>query len=282
MLVLIFATLASLPSPPQAVRVQVHGSIEATLRHVLPVRAPSLSTQVARLLHWQGDVVHQIHPGDQLALAFVDGPLGPELIATIFAGKALSLHAYRFTDATGTTRYYDSDGQTVSPWVTDGPLRTYAQITEVVQRGRGKRTHAGIDFKAQRGTPVVTPWPGVVTRINWSTRLNGRCVELAHAGGRRTLYLHLSRIAEDLSPGKALAAQTPIGYVGSSGRSSAPHLHYEVRGPDGLPLNPLQEHELTRFALQAEDLRVFTTVRRVYEGLMASAISGAAAISSSR
>ena len=92
---------------------------------------------------------------------------------------------------------------------------------------RGDRFHSGIDYPASAGSPVVAAASG---RVTWAARLPGgwgRLVVLAHGGGLRTLYAHLSRI--DVVVGQRLAAGTRLGLVGASGRSNGPHLHFEAR-----------------------------------------------------
>lgn len=100
---------------------------------------------------------------------------------------------------------------------------------------RGDRFHAGVDFEAPAGTPVHAAATGVVT---WSgTRSGwGVCVAIAHGGGVRTLYAHLS--ASDVQVGMHLAAGAVVGRVGSTGDATGPHLHFEVR-VRGAAIDPL-------------------------------------------
>lgn len=100
---------------------------------------------------------------------------------------------------------------------------------------RFARLHKGIDFGAGLGTPILAAADGQVTRAGWAGGY-GRQVRIAHAGGLSTSYSHMSRIAAE--PGSFVHRGQVIGYVGSSGLSTGPHLHYEVlRG--GQAVNPL-------------------------------------------
>lgn len=98
----------------------------------------------------------------------------------------------------------------------------------------GMRFHAGMDLAAPTGSPVYSTSPGAVTAAGWCGGY-GYCVALDHGKGYQTLYGHLSGI--DVSPGQVVPAGSLIGRVGSTGRSTGPHLHYEVR-KDGRPLDP--------------------------------------------
>jgi murein DD-endopeptidase MepM/ murein hydrolase activator NlpD len=94
--------------------------------------------------------------------------------------------------------------------------------------------HAGLDFVAAEGTLVTAAAGGRVTSAEWAGGY-GQMVEIAHLAGITTRYGHLSAIL--VSPGQRVSAGTPIGRVGSTGRSTGPHLHYETRR-DGKPLDP--------------------------------------------
>jgi len=97
------------------------------------------------------------------------------------------------------------------------------------------RFHAGIDFGASWGSPIVAAADGQVVGAGWAGGY-GRQVRIAHGGGILTTYSHMSQIAAE--PGSFVHQGQLIGYVGSSGLSTGPHLHYEVRR-DGQPVNPL-------------------------------------------
>lgn len=86
--------------------------------------------------------------------------------------------------------------------------------------------HAGIDFRARSGTPVLATGAGEVIRAGWAGGY-GRLIEIDHGNGWSTRYAHLSRI--DVKIGEKLATGDAIGAVGSTGRSTGPHLHYEIR-----------------------------------------------------
>jgi murein DD-endopeptidase MepM/ murein hydrolase activator NlpD len=96
--------------------------------------------------------------------------------------------------------------------------------------------HAGIDFKAEHGTPILATGDGVVAKVDVD-RHNGQYVEIEHASGFTTRYAHVSRFA--VKAGETVKRGQVIANVGNTGRSTSPHLHYEIRY-QGIPINPLQ------------------------------------------
>lgn len=99
------------------------------------------------------------------------------------------------------------------------------------------RLHEGVDIAADLGAPVTASADGVVVRSGNGGGY-GRFVEIAHAEGLTTLYAHMGAVASGLRPGQAVRAGTQVGRVGSSGTSTGPHLHFEVRDARERPLNP--------------------------------------------
>lgn len=98
----------------------------------------------------------------------------------------------------------------------------------------GMRAHKGVDLAAPVGTPVFAPADGVVSRASWFSSY-GLFISLEHGADLQTRYGHLSRL--NVAEGQAVHKGDLIGYVGTTGRSTGPHLHYEVR-VDGVAVNP--------------------------------------------
>lgn len=101
--------------------------------------------------------------------------------------------------------------------------------------GRGRRAHTGVDFAGRHGSPILATADGVVVKAGWATGY-GQMVQIRHDFGLETLYAHMSRI--NVKPGQKVSRGTTIGAMGSTGRSTGTHLHYEVR-VDGRPVNPM-------------------------------------------
>lgn len=246
------------------IQTSISGSIEASLVRKAPAEGPALAAQVARLLRWRGDVVHNVQPRDQLAVLYGDGA-EPELLAMAYRGSQITLSAYRFEADDGVPRYYDANGNLVEPRMVNSPVATYVQITEVVQQGSGKRRHRGIDLKAPEGTPVLLPFDGTVVRVNWLTRYNGNCIELRLGSGMIARFLHLQAVAPGVETGRELQAGTRLGTVGTTGRSSAPHLHYELRRANGGVVNPLAVHGTELVTVSPAMRAAFDARRAAYD-----------------
>ncbi len=251
---------SQLLAAPAVLSTHVSGSIEASLVRVAPADGQALAAQVARLVAWRGDIVRNVQPNDTLRLVYEPSEV-PQLLALAYLGSEIALQAYAFAGDDGVERYYDETGTLIEPAIENPPVPGYIQITEVVQRGRGKRRHHGVDLKAPEGAPVLLPRAGRVSRVNWSTRTNGQCVEVVFGDGTLARFLHLSEIDPAVAHGQRLEAGARIGAVGSTGRSSAPHLHYDLRSPAGEILDPLIVHGTRTLSLPAASRPAFTEKR---------------------
>lgn len=118
-----------------------------------------------------------------------------------------------------------------NPRVTSG----FGPRTHPVTGQRG-RMHRGVDFGGPTGTPVVAPASGRVVAAGWCDRSTGNCIVIDHANGWRSQYFHLSRV--DVRPGATVTQGQQIGAIGSTGRSTGPHLHFQV-GRDGQAVDPM-------------------------------------------
>jgi murein DD-endopeptidase MepM/ murein hydrolase activator NlpD len=115
------------------------------------------------------------------------------------------------------------------------------------------RLHKGMDFKAGYGTPILAATDGRVAAAGWAGGY-GKQVRINHAGGLMTSYSHMSRIAAQ--PGTMVRQGQVIGYVGSTGLSTGPHLHYELYR-NGVPINPASVRFVTRAQLSGSELASF-------------------------
>jgi murein DD-endopeptidase MepM/ murein hydrolase activator NlpD len=120
------------------------------------------------------------------------------------------------------------------------------------------RMHRGMDFRAGYGTPILAAADGRVTAAGWAGGY-GRQVRIAHAGGIGTSYSHMSRIAA--TPGAAVRQGQVIGYVGSTGLATGPHLHYELYR-NGVAVNPASVRFVMRSQLSGADLASFRSKLR--------------------
>ena len=163
---------------------------------------------------------------------------GPVLAATFTTGKTLHT-GFRY-ERNGKPEYFTGDGRPLKKSFIRMPI-PYARLTSGFGArhhpvlGR-MRMHKGVDYAASTGTPIMAAGDARVVSAGWHGGY-GNAVVLDHGRGYTTLYGHMSRLGK-IRPGQRIAQGTVIGYVGSTGMSTGPHLHYEFR-INGVHRNPL-------------------------------------------
>ncbi|MEL1263132.1 peptidoglycan DD-metalloendopeptidase family protein [Pseudoxanthomonas putridarboris] len=164
---------------------------------------------------------------------------GPVQAATFTVnGKLRS--GFRFTRPGGKPEYFTADGRPLKKSFIRMPIQ-YARMSSKFGARRHPvlgtmRMHKGVDYAASTGTPIMAAGDGRVQFAGWQGGY-GRTVILDHGKGHTTLYGHMSRLG-NIKPGQRVAQGTVIGYVGTTGLSTGPHLHYEFR-INGVHRNPL-------------------------------------------
>lgn len=180
---------------------------------------------------WEMDFSRDLHKNDKFVL-FWSGEKTPSAMIYMGARKTIALFAY--TDKTGRKKYYDIAGKTLNDTFNFAPLKKYSRISSGFQKMRLHpllktwRSHRGTDFAAPSGTPVYAPAKGIVKHVA-SLRGYGNVIYLKHGNKLTTVYAHLSKFAPGLRSSKKIKKGQLIGYVGSTGMSTGPHLHYEIR-----------------------------------------------------
>ncbi len=144
-------------------------------------------------------------------------------------GKEISL--YRYTDKNKATGYYTSDGKSIERALMKTPING-ARLSSTFGFRRHpilgyNKLHQGTDFAAPTGTPIMASGSGVVERASWFGAY-GKFIMIRHNSTYKTAYAHLSGFAKGIRSGSRVQQGQVIGYVGSTGRSTGPHLHYEV------------------------------------------------------
>jgi murein DD-endopeptidase MepM/ murein hydrolase activator NlpD len=124
------------------------------------------------------------------------------------------------------------------------------------------KKHTGIDFGAPRGTPIYASGDGIIESAYYS-QVYGNFIELRHVNGFRTLYGHMTNYARGMRPGIRVKQGQIIGYVGSTGMSTGPHLHYEV-SYWGTKVNPTTVKSPPGRVLKEEDLILFNNLKKSY------------------
>ena len=144
-------------------------------------------------------------------------------------GKEISL--YRYTDKNKVTGYYTSDGKSIERALMKTPING-ARLSSTFGFRRHpilgyNKLHQGTDFAAPTGTPIMASGSGVIERASWFGAY-GKFIMIRHNSTYKTAYAHLSGFAKGVRSGSRVQQGQVIGYVGSTGRSTGPHLHYEV------------------------------------------------------
>lgn len=229
------------------------------------LRASGVSSETAgeylRALASQIDV-GELAPDDSFDLILAnrraatgESQAGPLLYAAIDRAAASDVRLMKW-NLGGRTDWIDANGagQRVSAfaWPVAGRITSGFGL-RVHPILRFARMHRGIDFGAGHGAPIVAASDGQVTAAGWSGGY-GRQVRIAHGGGLSTSYSHMSRVVAE--PGSFVRQGQLIGYVGSSGLSTGPHLHYEVYR-NGTPVNPLGVKFASRSLLEGPELERF-------------------------
>jgi murein DD-endopeptidase MepM/ murein hydrolase activator NlpD len=220
----------------QSLDFKVRNSLNYTVCKILSRKegCAALSAHLGRLMSWFFDVNKYIRNDDAMKVVFqkMDGPEQFKILKLSYKSQAFGkTFVANFFDGLDQAGYFDLEGNEIAKRIVESqsPMRTYTEITSLPGDFRkGVAGHSGTDFKAPVGTSVYSGFKGKVTRTNWNVRANGYCVEIDHPKkGIKTLYLHLSRVL--VKPGQTVKAGQEIAESGNTGRTFAPHLHYEIQ-----------------------------------------------------
>ncbi len=206
-------------------------------------------------------------------------------------GRSREKGYYRFDDESGDrVEFYDATGQGAKRLLMKTPIDGARLSSGFGTRKHPilgyRRAHKGVDFAANRGTPIKAAGDGIVQRANRYGSF-GNYIKIRHANGYETAYAHLHGFARGIRSGKRVRQGDIIGYVGTTGRSTGPHLHYEVH-LKGQAVNPqnlkiatgkkLNGSELDRFKIQRDIINAMRMPEAEREALYAqdsSTASGA-------
>ncbi|MEO8706659.1 MAG: M23 family metallopeptidase [Kofleriaceae bacterium] len=220
------------------------------------------------------DFYNDTHDGDTFRVVvekeFKEGKSGEflryrRILAAEYAGKAGTFRTYYWKPPATTSKeadggYYTADGESSEKTLLKTPLK-FHRITSGFDRARmhpilhTTTAHLGIDYAAPVGTPVAAAAAGTVTFKAFSPTGAGNLVMIKHDGGIETAYMHLSKFA-DIKIGQRVAAKTLIGFVGSTGMSTGPHLHFGVK-QKGNWIDPSKLTPMRAAGVTARDLDAF-------------------------
>ena len=263
----------------------LHLTVQSSLtfsvcRIVAEDQCRALAARIARKLSWFLDVNKDIRKGDKVDLIYENLPDDAHLkiwkmeYFSKYLDKKLEMNFFK-TRKMNFGSYFDHQGKEVLSRLDSRttPIRNYSEITALpgeMRRGH-LNGHSGTDFKAEVGTPVYSSFSGRVTRTNWNTRKNGYCIEVDHPDkGVKTLYLHLHKVL--VRPGQWVEQGFQIGQSGNTGRSYAPHLHYEIksRGRKKTVYNPFifKYHKKYSRTISDQHRKDFNKAIRLYDSLL--------------
>ncbi len=242
----------------------------AIYRGVLAYDLPEeMAAQIVRMVAADVDFQSAIRPTDRLELFF---SLPEEAVAeeedhellfveADFGGTTRTYYRYRSSD--GTVDYYDPEGRSARQFllrnpVPNGKFRSAFGMRKHPILGYSKM-HWGVDWSAPRGTPIISPGAGVVKKAGWSSGY-GKQTLLKHANGYETSFSHQTAFAKGIREGARVRQGQVIGYVGTTGLSTGPHLHYEMR-VNGNRVDPLRVRLPKGRVLAGDDLQAFSRER---------------------
>jgi murein DD-endopeptidase MepM/ murein hydrolase activator NlpD len=258
-----------------AVRGVVTGSLVESLRSAgrgaLSVRGRlEVAYALAEAFEYKLDVSRDLRRGDSV-VAVVERrrtAFGGEQVGPLLAGGLRHerdwLRAIRFTTTDGGSAYYDAEGRPMRTTFLAAPL-DYRRMSSVFGVRLHPllgilRRHEGIDFAAPQGTPVRAVGDGAVIKAEYAGGF-GKMIEIRHRDGLVTRYGHLSAFAGSLAEGQVVVQGQVIGFVGSTGLSTGPHLHFEtlVNGASREPTRALRD--ASGVQLQGASLGAFAVAR---------------------
>ncbi len=261
------ATKAVRPQHRELVRLA--GSIDDSLylaanRVAMP---QDVTAELIKVFSWDVDFQRDLRPGDAFETLFdevslEDGSGAVRGGDVLYGGLTLSgavLDAYRFEVDDGDVEYFDRTGKSLRKFLLRTPVDG-ARISSTFGMRRHpilgySLMHKGVDFAAPSGTPIYAAGNGriVVAGRNGGY---GNYIRIRHNGDYSTAYAHMSRFAKGMAPGRRVTQGQVIGYIGTTGRSTGPHLHYEVLRDDS-QINPMSVKQPPNTQLAGVDLKRF-------------------------
>ncbi|MDP6804504.1 MAG: peptidoglycan DD-metalloendopeptidase family protein [Rhodospirillales bacterium] len=261
---------------------------EGTIRSSLFVDGEAASVpvpvlvEIIRAYSWDVDFQRDIRDGDGFELVYER--FSDEFGKPVHAGRLVSakltlsgkrLAIYRFAGKDGATDFYDDKGQSVRKALMRTPIDGARLSSRYGPRRHPilgyTKVHRGLDFAAPQGTPVYAAGNGTV-RAAGRNGAYGNYVRIRHNERYSTAYAHLRGIAKGVRKGRRVTQGQVIGYVGSTGRSTGPHLHYEILVA-ARQVNPLSLKLPSGRKLEGAELERFRAEREVIERAYASLVA---------
>jgi len=231
----------------------------------------SVLVNMSRLFSYDVDFQRDIRKGDGFEIMFTrrltntgkiieNGQI--EYASMTLRGKKLSIYAYDKVD--GAVVYYNASGEGIRKALMRTPIDG-ARLSSKFGKRRHPilgytKMHRGVDFAAAKGTPIYAAGDGVVMKKETAGGY-GKYISIKHGGSFSTAYAHMNKYARGLKVGARVKQGQVIGYVGSTGQATGPHLHYEVH-EGGQQVNPMKVSVPTTKTLLGQDLAMFISYRQ--------------------
>ena len=258
-----------------ATGISLYNSIyETALKNEIPI---SVIEQLIRIYFYDVDLQRRVNGGDSFEVFFAEDEETPgqvELLYATLSVAGLTKRYYQYRSAEDdTVDFFDEQGKSNRKFLVRKPIAEGIFRSGFGMRYhpilRYSRLHSGVDWANRIGTPILAAGDGVVSMANWDTGY-GRRVEIQHPYDFMTTYSHLSGFAPGIREGVRVRQGQVIGYLGNSGLSTGPHLHYEVmvKGEfkDPMAIKLPRNRELDEVALNT-----FKKSREEIDSLMAKA-----------
>lgn len=226
----------------------------------------SLALDMANIFGYDIDFAQDLRTGDQFELVYEEKTLDGKTVGTgnilsaRFTNRGKIYTALRYTDKQGNTNYYNADGSSLRKAFIRTPV-DFARISSRFSNGRKHpilnkiRAHKGVDYAAPRGTPIKAAGDGRVTLAGRKGGY-GNTVVIKHGQRYQTLYAHMQGFAKGVRAGSTVKQGQIIGYIGTTGLSTGPHLHYEFQ-VNGVHVDPLSQKLPTADPIHASEKQRF-------------------------
>jgi len=198
---------------------------------------PNIIVEFARIFGFEVDFQRDIRKGDWFEILyekFEDDnnkvrDTGKIIYASMYVnGEEINLYNFKYKN---TEEYYDIKGKSITKSLMKTPINGARLSSSFGMRKHPilgyNKMHRGTDFAAPSGTPIMASGSGTITRARWCGG-GGNCVKIKHNSTYETIYAHMKAFAKGIKEGRKVKQGQIIGYVGSTGLSTGPHLHYEV------------------------------------------------------
>ncbi len=238
--------------------------------------SPLLIVSLSDIYAWTVDFF-ALQKGDRFRVMYEEKVCDGETIAVDTVRYAIFSHGgedfpmVMFNQGDGGNLWWNDKGESMRKAFLKAPLN-YSRISSGFSYARRHpvtrkvRPHTGVDYAAPKGTPVMTIGDGVVTSVKYEGA-GGNTVRIRHNSVYSTAYLHLSRYAKGLKAGQRVRQGEVIGYVGSTGRSTGPHLDFRV-WKNGTPINPLKMDSPPAEPVKESNRPAFEAAHRSYRAKM--------------